>query len=342
MPRLLRHTHIAENIVFTDGISGTGKSMMASIVSSYSRVELVKYEHIYGYLSVLDSMKKIDRDAAIFLMRMYADISLFNSMISRDTNFRLSDLSGVFENPNAFRYLRRLFYKDGNAVLERIRRLNPTLHIMTHHILCVADLAFYAFDNRLRVIEIVRHPLYLLGHWHSYINRYGNDPREFNIWLDYQGQALPWFSRGWEELYLGSCAMDKVIYAIQWLTQKIDGSMTMFSEIQKKQILFIPFEHFVVNPQPFLKTIGEFLGSDMTSETHRMLRKQKCPRKLAAKGVLREAYKRYGWKEPDKAATENGMLEQKLAFAERTATKEALTVLDTLCKDYEKRYGMWF
>lgn len=342
MAKLVRDTHIVENIVFLDGLTGTGKTMLAPILGSYKRVELGRLEHIYEYLCILDSMGKIDQDAGDFMIRTYADLALYNSMISRETNFRITDLSGVFGNPNSFRYVRRLFCNDGNVVLDRIRKTNPILHIISHQALCVMDLAFRAFDKRLRIIEMVRHPLYLLEHWYSYIDRHGTDCRDFSVWLGYRGYALPWFAKGWEEQYVKANSMDKVIYSIQWLTQKMDEVMAVCNEEQKKQVLFIPFEKFVLKPGVFLTAIGELLGTEVTTKTWRILKKQKCPRNLVTAGPAKEIYKRYAWKKPDKGASEKGVLEQKRVFAEERASKEALQVLDFLCKDYEKKYGIWF
>jgi len=97
------------------------------------------------------------------------------------------------------KYVKRLFYEDGKVVLDRIQKEKPILHIISHQPLGTMDLAFRAFGNRLRVIEMVRHPLFLLEHWYSYIDRHGTDRRDFTIWINYKRKALPWFAVGWEE-----------------------------------------------------------------------------------------------------------------------------------------------
>ena len=83
--KLTRPIHICEQILFVDGMSGTGKSMMIPFLASFDRVELGRFEHVYEHLCALDSMKKIDPDAAEYLTKMYADISLYHSMIARET-----------------------------------------------------------------------------------------------------------------------------------------------------------------------------------------------------------------------------------------------------------------
>ena len=339
---LNRQTHIAPKIVFLDGLTGTGKTMMGPLLGSLRRVELGRLEHHYEYLCALDFLKKIDPDAGEYMIKMYADLAMYNTMIARETNFRVNDLSGIFKNPKTLKYIRRLFIPDGEAVLERIRREQPILQIISHQALGIMNLAFRAFGNRLRVVHMVRHPLYLLEHWHSYIDRHGTDARDFTIWINHQGTSLPWFAAGWEERYAKASSMDKVIYSIEWLTRQTDKMTESLSPSQKQQILTIPFEHFVLNPNPFLESITKLLETETTSQTKSILKKQKCPRALVGAGLSRDIYKRYGWKQPPLGATEKDQLSEKFDFANRLASKEAMTALSVLCKNYEARYGLWF
>jgi hypothetical protein len=340
---LNRHTYVCEKIVFTDGISGTGKSILMPLLGTFKRVELARLEHTYEYLCIIDYLKKMDKDASECLIRMIADLAIFNSMISRDTNFRLKDQSGVFSNPEKIRYIRRLFYNDGDIVLERIKQQKPILHIVSHQVLGTMDLGFRAFGDRLRIIEMVRHPLYLIDPWISYIDRYGTDMREFTVWIDYNGKALPWFAVGWEKKYLESNSMDRVIYSLYFLFKEMDKFVSKLSQKQKKQILYVPFEKFVLDPYPYVDKMCDILDTEKTAKTKSVLKQQKCPRKQVAAGpVVKVFIDRYGWTKPEKGATEKVLLKQKREVAAKQASKEALKVLDNMCNYYEEKYGLWF
>jgi hypothetical protein len=340
--QLNRHTHIVENIVFLDGLTGTGKTMLGPIISSLDRVEIGRLEHAYEYFCVLDDLQKIEADAAEFMIRMYADLAIYNSLIGRETNFRPSDLSGVFSNPNPLEYLKRLFYQDGDPALDRLDKSKPILHIISHQALGVMDLAFRAFGSRLNVVEMVRHPLYLLEHWYSYIDRHGSDRRDFTIWLDHGGQSLPWFAHGWEDKYAESSSMDRIIYSIKHLVNKKEALFKRLGPGCENQVLEIPFEQFVLEPWPYLESICNLLGTQTTETTKKILRKQKVPRTLVAAGPDKGIYRRYGWKRPDKHATEKGELEKKWAYAREHASEEGLATLEVLCKAYEEKYGTWY
>ena len=81
----------AKNIVFVDGMWGSGKSILGPLISCFRRTEKMYMEHIYEYLCVLKHYNTIDLEACRSLLRIHADLALFNTMISREVNFRPTD-----------------------------------------------------------------------------------------------------------------------------------------------------------------------------------------------------------------------------------------------------------
>ncbi len=141
-----------------------------------------------------------------------------------------------------------------------------------------------------------------------------------------------------EDRYLESCRMDRVIYCLDHLNRLIDSAFQGLSDPQKTRILFIPFERFVVDPWPYMKTLEEFLGTKVTPTTRRVLKNQKVPRRMFAEGVGLSIYREYGWEPPQKNASETDELARRRDFAEREASPEAMAVLDRLCHEYEQRH----
>lgn len=342
MTFITRPVHLTEKVVFLDGISGTGKTMMAPLLGSFERVEIGKFNHLYEYLCTLDFLKRIETDATESLIKMYVDLDLYNISISREVNLRPRDLSGIFQNPHPFRYLRRLLYQDGAAAALRIKKGNPILHLISHQALSIMGPIFRALGDRVRIVEMVRHPLYLLEHWYPHIDRFGNDPRDFTVWMSWQKHALPWFAHGWEEKYFSSTSFDRIIYLFDYLTSQMDTMVAQLNDKAQRQILWIPFEHFVLEPNSFLRNLEDFLGTKMTSTTNRVLKQQRCPRRRVADGPAKEIYKRYAWKKPDSRINDAVELERKWEFARSHASSEAMTTLEKLCKSYEEKYGVWF
>tara|TARA_Y100000588_G_scaffold395323_1_gene523390 strand:- start:24120 stop:25178 length:1059 start_codon:yes stop_codon:yes gene_type:complete len=336
--RVSRNTQLGEKVVFVDGISGTGKTMMGPILSTFHRVEVQRIEPIYQYACILEFLKRMSDDAAGCLIKMYIDRACYSAMIGRETNFRWKDISGVLSNPGGWRYLARLFMPDGDPVLARIEKERPILNITSEQILGTSAPLFSALGERLNVVEMVRNPLFLLQHWYSVIGRFGKDPRTFLIWILHKGEHLPWFAHGWEDKYLASNNMDRVIYLIEWFTRLAEDALDRLDEKSRNQVLVVPFERFVVEPWPYLKKLEQLLGTEPKKSLPKTLKRERVPRKLTTAGKDMEIYRRYGWHSPAKGATEVEELQKRWDHAAKEATPEAMDVLARISKDYEDRY----
>lgn len=312
--------------------------MMGPILATLERVEVQRIEHIYEYVCGLRFLNRMEADAAAVLIRIYSDLACYNLMIGRETNFRWKDLSGVLSNPGGWRYFRRLFESDGDAVVTRIQTTRPIVQIVSHQVFGIAQPLFAALGERLRMVEMVRHPLYLLEHWYSYIHRHGTDSRDFTIWLLKGESRLPWFAYRWEEKYVSSNTMDRVIHSIDWLTQRAQNMLASLNESERRQVLVIPFECFVLEPSLYVSKIEALLDTKITPATYRTMRKQRVPRRLTTDGRDLSIYRRYSWRPPERGGTEQAELKRRLDYAAREASKEGMATLERLCVDYEHRY----
>lgn len=329
--KIVREPHIAPKIVVVDGLPGCGKTMLSPIVGALPRVQLIQYPYEIEYVCSLQFLKRMESDAAQALIRMFTDLLLYNVMQSRETNFRPSDISSVFRSARPWQYFKRLFQKGDEAVLPRIEREKPILHLTTHFLLPFAAPMFEALGDRIALIEVVRHPLYMVRQQSLYQDRFGTDPRDFTIWFDYEGKAVPYFAHGWEEIFLKANAVERSIHIMRHLSRRI-------LESERSGVLVIPFEPFVLNPWPYLGKMEAMLETKSDRTTLRMLQRQKVPRKKIADGRALKIYRTYGWKEGRKGAGEREELKERRAFAAAHASKEAMEILDELSRDYEERY----
>ncbi len=341
IPTVVREHRMVERAVFTGGLPGCGKSLLTPIVGSLSRVEAQKYEYILEHLCVLYLLGKIEEDAAIAMVRMLTDLDLYHMTMSRETNFRPSDLSSVFKNPNPWRYLRRLFLPGDAAAFERIRKERPIANFLTHNVLAISPLLFKSLGQGARILNVIRHPLYMIKQWHLYVDRYGTDARDFTIWIDHRGHSVPFFALGWEEKYLSANSMDKAIFSIDQSLRQARQVMGSLTEAQRRQVLTIPFERFVLDPWPYLKQMEHLLDTQVTQATLRELRRQNVPRRRIAEGIPEPIYKQYGWQPPRKNSSEQEELNRRREFAAQQATPEGMEVLDRMCGEYEEGVLGW-
>ena len=211
----LRKNKLCERIVFLDGMWGTGKAILAPVLGSFEQVEKQILNYNFEYLCTIFFNDKEKEGNAEVLLQLMADVQLYDSVLSRNANFRPGDISGVFNNPYALRYFKRLFKSDDERIIEEILSRKPILQLMTHNILPISDLLFKTFGNGMKLIAMVRHPIYMAEHWYNYIERIGIDEKEFTLAIGGEGQ-IPWFAESISN-YLSLKTMDKVIHCIDAL-----------------------------------------------------------------------------------------------------------------------------
>lgn len=334
----LRDQHMADLAVFVGGVNGCGKSMLTPVIGSLERLEIQKYNYTIEHICSLHYLGRMPDDSAKALLSLQADMVLYDLMHGREVNIRYKDCSSIFSNPGTLKYLARLTTQGGAEALVRIKSERPVLHILTHNVMTHSVPLLMAMGERGRIVEVVRHPLYMVKQWHIYIEHFAAEARNLTLWFGYEGRALPFWAWGWEEQYVKSSKMDRVIYALQHITEANQRRYEQLTDAQRARTLRIPFERFVLEPEPWLQALESLLGTKRTAETMRELKRQNVPRKLIAQGINLPIYKAYGWEPPEEGATERRELDKRRAFAAASASPEALKVLDRLSAAYEAEY----
>lgn len=329
-----RDNILCKEIVFVDGMSGTGKSILSPILASFERIEKLRIDYNIEYTSIMANYGKIAKENATLLIHLMADVTLFNTMISREVNLRPSDDSGILNNPNAWKYIKRLWKPGNDQVVDEINEKRPVLHIMSHNLLQVSNPIFEAFGKGLSLITMVRHPVYMIEHWYNYIERFGTDPREFSLATGEKGM-IPWFA-GDINNYLSLSTMDKVIYGCERLLLRQEEILAKLSSAEKERLILIPFESFVLDPGSWIEKLTKLLGTRTTKATSRILKKQKCPREFINAG---KGHKHYGFDKRTAQSSEKDDYERRLSFIYEKTSQEALVVLKSLALDYEKKYN---
>ena len=87
------------------------------------------------FICRLNHLGKVSNDASRSIIRMLSDHKLYQSMMGRDTNFRYSDLSSVFNYHTPSIYLKRIFQEGDMVIPQRIKEEKPILNLTTHNIL---------------------------------------------------------------------------------------------------------------------------------------------------------------------------------------------------------------
>ena len=342
---IIRKGHLAEKIVIVDGFPGCGKTLFSPIVAAMDRVELLNFTFEIEFICRLFHFQKIEKDAAIAMVRMFTDHKLYQTMMGRETNFRYSDISSAFNDSNPWRYFKRIFQKGGEMEIpDRIKEQRPILHLTTHDLLSMSKPIFDALEDRLVFIEVVRHPLYMLIQMALNMERiYFGNPRDIQIYIKHGKNQLPYFAYQWKDLFVRSNNIEKTIYTINYCTKLTESYKINYNKLIDGKVITIPFEKFVIDPLPYTEKISKMLDSKITNKTLKSMKKQNVPRKKISDGIPLAIYERCGWTPPVKGMTEREEFDKRREFAvDQISDKNALGVLDQISKQYEETYGLPF
>jgi hypothetical protein len=320
------------DIIFVDGLWGSGKSLLSPIVNQMHNIEMVKMEMIYEYTCIMHHLEQISPEAASFVLQSYADDSQYNNLIGRHINLRWGDQSGLSNNPNRLRSIKRLFGGEGDRKIHEINTNNIALHIMSHMIMLVADPIFDAYGDRLKIVEMVRHPLYMVKHWYSYLERF-DSPRELTVCIDFRGNKVPWFAAEWADEFIESTLMDRVLLSIfrlsRWLDDAIDGAAS-----KGNHVLTLSFESLAMAPLEPLQQLEVFLGRKHHPNLASILRKEKIPRLQISQG---NGHPAYGW-EKSNSISEEQVYANNLEFVNAQGSPEHVNNFQKLIKTYNTKY----
>lgn len=279
--RISRRAGIADQVIIIDGLTRSGKSLVGPAVSSLVGVTNLKMDTRMEEMGELYALGKTTADVATAKLRLYADMLLYEDALSRNINFRLGDTSSAWKSPNWARYLKQLTVTDGDPVVMNLQKRAPSLLIMCHHQLSNLPLYSEAFEQRLRVVEIVRHPVCLIHSWlrKGYGGREGIDPRTWGTLIDVKGFDVPAEARHFATDYLDMTAKQRVAAIVfQKWSEMVEGFVGS-SAAPRASVYFVPLEKFRTGPIAWMEDISRFVGAPLRRSTVRKLRALGLPRK---------------------------------------------------------------
>ena len=339
---MARHVKLANDVIVVDGQGGCGKTLFSPIVGAIDRVEIMNYAFPIEWICRLYFFKSISFDGAVSQIQRHVDIQLYQNMMGREVNFRFSDLSSAFRAHRPMRYFKRIFEAGDMAVPDRIAKERPILNLTTHDLLPVSEPVFAALGDRLKFIEIVRHPLFMLIQQTLNMERLINNPRDIGVYFQHGQQTVPYYGFGQRDTFLSLSPVDQAIRAIEYQTRLTFDFKKKNRELYDGRLVTIPFELFVKDPDPYVKNLQSLIGFEQTSAFCKALRKQKVPRENVVDGIPLAIYKRCGWQPPQKGKTERQEYELRRQFAvDQGASEPCLAILDDLSREYESEYQVF-
>ncbi len=323
-----RDQQMVQKVVMVDGFPGCGKTMLSPIISAFSRVEMMQYAPVIEQVCELWGLNKMQDDVAESMIKMNADLLIYNIMMGRNSNCRPEDISSIFKH-RPLEHIKRMLSIGDEAIPNLIKETNPILHLTTHMLLPVVNLILKALEGKLIFIEVVRHPLYMIiQHEKNFDMLEG--ARNQHVRYTLNRKEYTFFTRGWEKEFDQSNSFEKAVHSIAWYYNKLFSS-------NSDVYMTIPFELFVKNPEGYLQKISSALESPISDQVREEMEVQKVPREQLSDAPALEIYKRCGWTPPS-GFSEEDELKVRRELVAKHVSSEVLTTLDDVSKKYEDIY----
>ena len=336
-----KNNTLVKNIVIVDGQPGCGKTLFNRILNSVNKIEIYRYSSEIENICSFYKNKKISLDAAKFFLEAYADETIYSQLMSRNTNFRYSDLSSVLQSQKKKIYLKRLFTKGDNLIPGIINKTKPILHFSTHNILGHSEILFKTFKRKLRFFNIVRHPVYMIHQQaQNHIEFKKNSARQLIQTIKLNDYEIPLLWKDNPKKYLGlKNPYEKAIHQMFLLEQMNTAMEKKITGYFPNNFIKIPFESFVLKPNKFIKKIEKFLDVKFDRNTYKTMKNEKIPRNKIIDGRNIDIYKKYGWKKGNKNFSERDEIQQKIDEVFQTnIDKEYKIKLQKLSQTYEENF----
>lgn len=340
--KIYRGQDLNSDIIIVDGQPGCGKTLLSPILAAYKRVEIMNFAFPLEWACRLNYFNELSLESTCALVKMHTDLQIYQNMMSRDVNFRFSDLSSVFKSRKRWQYIKRLFGSGDLTIPEKILSEKPILNLATHNLVPMSKPLFKSLGSRLKYIEVVRHPLFMLIQQTLNMQRLINDPRDIGIYFRYNGREIPYYGYGFKEKFHSLNPVEKAIMSMKYQSDLSKKFKIDEHEQIKDDFITVPFEVFVKKPKIYLSYFEQSMGIKFDKNVKKEMKRQKVPRANVVDGLSLAIYKRCGWTPPSEKASETDEYKMRRKFAvEQGASKKCLAILDEMSGQYESEYGVF-
>ena len=278
-PTFALQENICHNLLFVDGITRCGKSIFSSVIGSLEGVEHLRFSTLLEHVVPSLYFGQADPAFVASSMRTVFNEYAYETLLSRNANFRPDDQTSVLNYYDPKLYIDRLCREEGTGVVDELRGKSRIFPYQTHDLMVHLEyLDSMQFDYKM--IELYRHPVDNIYSWYTrgWGERFFDDPTSFTLSIEHDGKILPWYCAGYEAEW---CALNPMERCVRTVVDLLEQAVEQHKKAaQPDRILTLTFEDMVERTDGEMARIYAFLDRGPTAWTGHFLQQANCPRVL--------------------------------------------------------------
>jgi len=262
-------------VILVDGLWGTGKSLVAPIISSLTGAGPFKIDQNLEVMTAILANGKISEDAFRFVVLNRLIENHFNSIIGREINLRPGDDSSFHKTLNALEILKRLTTSNVDGAWADSRSSGDALVQVTHLLGLNYRKILENLSPPIKIVNLQRNPILLVKHWETFLNTFSKS-RELTPSHMVANTKIPFFAADWDEEWIASSNLDRALLSIsrcsklEW--KNIDSILGSSQSSDQLKIVF--FSKLIEDHARTLHEITTFLRRKGTGKTSKFIRRE--------------------------------------------------------------------
>ena len=276
-----RENTLLHKLAIVDGVGKSGKILLLNILSCFESVEKQQYNPILEYMAYAYKHNKISKDMATSILKTEIDTALYNNMVGRNINTRLTDDTSLYHYHAPEKYLKRALEIGGTIVHQRVQEEKPIYLCWAHDLIHRSDIIFDTSSEKLIYFYINRRPIDIIFDWSStydFSARMAKDPTEMQFCIKHKNTVVPAIAYNWEDEYMSCTPLERTVRLIY--TFMLINYEGLLQKQGCKELHIINFEELATKTDSITKKIQLILNQNPLPTLNKVLRLGNCPRVL--------------------------------------------------------------
>ena len=279
--RIKKNQIFDANYVFIDGMSRSGKIAIAPIVSSFERVEHFKIRANSDRFLMLYKSGHLSKQSFKYLFESDLILDIWFSMMGRDVNNNLHDLSSITNSPKYKEYISRVNRKDtpetNNELINEIKKKKLIFPFVIDNYMTIGSF-INEINQNFKYIIVMKNPIDSVFSWYrsGRGTRLGTDPYYIKPSFQINGlDNIHYTMLDAAEEFNHANPLEKCFLIVEkQLTEYLNSKL-----LHSKNSCLVPFENYSIETEKYIQKFENLLETSRTEFTSTEMIKANLPRK---------------------------------------------------------------